>query len=73
MSGPSRTGQRTRWLDLHEEIESENFRRRFESLLEAMPFPATMPAYSSLLVDSEDCLWVQDYRARGEETNRWSV
>lgn len=56
-----------------EEIEDENFRRRFESLFEAMSFPATMPAYSSLLVDSEGCLWVQDYHPRGEETNRWTV
>lgn len=56
-----------------EEIEDEDFRRRYVSVVEAMPFPATMPAYSSLVVDSEDCLWVQDYRVRGEETNRWTV
>ncbi len=40
---------------------------------EAMPIPATMPAYERLLVDGTGDLWVADFRAPGDEARRWTV
>lgn len=38
-----------------------------------MPFPKTVPAYTDLVVDSEDHLWVQEFpRVRSPQV-RWSV
>jgi hypothetical protein len=37
------------------------------------PFPDTLPPYASLLVDSEDMLWVQEYPRAGATTVRWRV
>lgn len=39
----------------------------------AIPTPRTLPAYASLVVDSEGLLWVQDYPRRLEKTVTWSV
>lgn len=41
--------------------------------LTALPFPETMPAYASLLVDEEDNLWVEEYRYPEEEMAHWSI
>jgi hypothetical protein len=41
--------------------------------LEAMDIPATRPAYSRLLVDSEGDLWVSDYSSFPVEPTGWRV
>jgi hypothetical protein len=39
----------------------------------AMPFPKTVPAHTSLVVDSEHHLWVQDFARVRSPQVRWSV
>jgi hypothetical protein len=36
-------------------------------------FPRTLPAYSGMLVDAADNLWVRDYPLPGEAQPRWNV
>lgn len=51
----------------------ETWRAGIERDYATMPFPKTVPAYTSLVVDSEDHLWVQEFpRVRTPEV-RWSV
>jgi hypothetical protein len=38
-----------------------------------MPTPPTMPAYQSLLVDAEGCLWVEDFQRPGVGLKSWTV
>lgn len=41
---------------------------------QAMPFPDAMPAYARILVDGTGLLWVEDYRAPGQdEPQTWTV
>lgn len=45
-----------------------------ERALAALEYPETVPPYSQLLVDSEDHLWVRDYKSRGTSGPEvWSV
>ncbi len=45
-----------------------------ERALASVEFPETVPPYSQLLVDSEDHLWVRDYKIRGTSgPETWSV
>lgn len=49
-------------------------RAEIERALAEVEFPATLPPYSSMLVDAEDHLWVQDYTLPGHEgPTTWSV
>jgi hypothetical protein len=36
-------------------------------------FPATLPAYTQMIVDSDDHVWVRGYPRRSATTARWSV
>jgi hypothetical protein len=54
-------------------IDDEDERRMVENLLADVPFPETMPAYADLRVDSEGCLWVEEYRRPGDDQPRWTV
>jgi hypothetical protein len=56
-----------------EGIEDEGERRIVENLLADVPFPATMPAYGNLRVDSEGHLWVEEFRRPGDDQPRWTV
>ena len=40
---------------------------------DGQPFPETMPAYEGVIVDEEGNLWVEEYRAPGDEQPRWTV
>lgn len=52
----------------------DNSRRRIERYLADVIFPKEMPAYRDLKVDAGGNLWVEEYRAPGEETQpRWEV
>ena len=44
-----------------------------EARLDSLPFPETMPAYSTFLVDTEGNLWVADHRPFGNEQPVWTV
>ena len=44
-----------------------------EARLDSLPFPETMPAYSTILVDAADNLWVADHRPFGIEQPVWTV
>ena len=55
------------------DAEDEAWRQRTVPLLEAMPRPATLPAYAELLADTEGNLWVQDYPIPGDSEQRWTV
>jgi hypothetical protein len=56
-----------------EGIDDDDERRVIESLMSDIPFPATMPVYAELRLDSEGYLWVEDYRKAGDERPRWTV
>jgi len=38
-----------------------------------MPIPDLMPAYRSFLLDSEGCLWVEEYPLPGEGLKTWAI
>lgn len=61
--------------DLREAVVREGGRAVMvtERMLAAVQFPKSMPAYRRLVVDSEENLWVQDYRPEWEEESRWTV
>jgi hypothetical protein len=56
-----------------ESISNEAWRHQTEQMLADMPFPETMPAYSFMIVDAEENLWVLDFRRPGDEQPRWTV
>jgi hypothetical protein len=51
----------------------EHIRNRVEGFLDAMPLPATMPAFGPMLVDDVGNLWVQQYARPSQEELRWTV
>ena len=58
------------YRDIFEKSERERLaesasRQEFARAFAAVEFPETVPPYSQLLVDSEDHLWVRDYKIRG--------
>ena len=44
-----------------------------EAELDSLPYPETMPAYSTILVDTEGNLWVAEYRPFVGEQTVWNV
>ena len=48
-------------------------RRMLTRFREEIAFPANLPAYSSLLVDSSDQIWAGVFRAPGDEHAEWHV
>jgi len=63
-----------RRVQLDRELD-DNSRRRIERYLAEVTFPKEMPAYRDLRVDAGGNLWIEEYRAPGEEENqpRWEV
>ncbi|MHB1297362.1 MAG: NHL repeat-containing protein [Gemmatimonadaceae bacterium] len=65
--------------DIRGEIEravataGENERARLERSYAAIEFPTTLPAYTTLLVDESDFVWVRPFARAGEDLVRWSV
>lgn len=49
------------------------YRAMTEAMLEGLVFPDRMPAYRSMLADSEGYLWVQQFHPLWEEGQRWWV
>jgi hypothetical protein len=43
------------------------------SMFDDRPAAETMPAFRALTTDSEDNLWVEEYRRPGDDVPRWSV
>ena len=60
--------KRSRLAGVHELQKTD---RQIE--LDALPFPEAMPAYGSIIADSEGNLWIADYRPFGDEQARWTV
>lgn len=56
-----------------ENAEDETQRQINETLVEAIPFPESFPAYRSLLVDAANNLWVGVFRKPGDDLPRWTV
>ncbi len=50
-----------------------NARRELDRVLSDMPIPETMPAHGRVRTDDLGYLWVEDYRAPGEESATWTV
>lgn len=50
-----------------EDAQSDQRRRQVEQFLADAPFPETLPSYRSMNVDAAGNLWVERYRAPGEE------
>jgi len=55
------------------DAEDESQRTFIRQMYAEMPFPQTMPAYRSLVVDADGNLWVEDYRRPGDKQPRWTV
>ncbi|KPK82530.1 MAG: hypothetical protein AMS25_01945 [Gemmatimonas sp. SM23_52] len=55
------------------DAEDESQRAFIRQMYAEMPLPETMPAYRSLVVDTEGNLWVEEYRRPGDEQPRWTV
>jgi hypothetical protein len=53
--------------------EETGTRPLMERMLRAMPIPDVFPPYQRLLIDTEEYIWVADYRATEEEDWRWRV
>lgn len=53
--------------------QSELYRQRTQEALQEMKFPETMPAYAGIKGDPDGNIWVQEYRAEGEQHTRWTV
>ncbi len=51
----------------------EDHRRRLRRDFDALPVHATMPAFSALLVDEADRLWVRVFAPPDDPANRWDV
>src|SRR5690606_36250403 len=58
--------------ELLEAMEME-FRQDFASMMDAMPYPETFPAYQQLATDPAGNLWVEEYRRPGDDQPRWTV
>lgn len=56
-----------------EGITDPNSRARRERLHATLPYPDSMPAFASLVVDDTGDLWVEAYRPDSEGVPRWSV
>lgn len=56
-----------------DQADDEEERHVERTLLDRMPFPSTMPAYGSFIVDKEGNLWVEEWRRPGEDQPRWRV
>ena len=56
-----------------EGIDDDDERRVIESLMSDIPFPAAMPAYAELRLDSDGYLWVENYRKAEDERPHWTV
>lgn len=56
-----------------ENASSDSWRTRLENMFAEMPFPDSMPAYSSMQVDAGGNLWVAAYLPPGDDDPRWSV
>jgi hypothetical protein len=65
--------------DIRDEIEreianrGESSRKSVEEAYAEMTFPTTLPAYTSLIVDSDDFVWVRPYPRGSPQSVRWSV
>ncbi len=64
---------RERYAAERMEAASDDWRLNLRRMLDQMPFPETMPAYSDIRADPEGNLWVADYRRPGDELPRWNV
>ena len=53
--------------------QSQLYRQRTEEALQEMKVPETMPAFSGIRADTDGNVWVQEYRAEGEQHTRWTV
>lgn len=62
-----------RFLEWYLSLFDETVRRRVASGLRKLPLPATMPAVSGLLVDSEGDIWVGKYRSAFEKARCWWI
>jgi hypothetical protein len=54
-------------------VSSEEERRALEQRLASVQYPEKVPAYGTILFDVLGNLWVERFRGRGEEENRWDV
>jgi len=53
--------------------ESDELRRMWRDMFDAMPRHDTYPAYSEIRADHAGRVWVADYRPPGEERRMWTV
>ena len=54
-------------------LEDPSAAPALRNALRDMPTPPTLPAYQSLVVDVEGCLWVEDFQRPGVGLKSWTV
>lgn len=45
----------------------------WEEQFKTLEFPSTIPAYTQIVVDQEDAIWLRDFRREWEDVERWRV
>lgn len=60
-------------IELEVAVAGEARRGGITRDLDGMDLPSTLPAYTHLVVDSEDLVWVRPFPLRDSSTVRWSV
>ncbi len=60
-------------IDLEVANSGENNRPRIQRAYAAMTFPKTLPAYTTIMVDANDLVWVRPYPRGAQSVVRWSV
>lgn len=53
--------------------QSDANRAVAERMVAEMPFPASFPAYSRILTDPGDRIWIEEYSTSGAATGAWTV
>ncbi len=61
------------YIELEIAADGEQYRERYERRYAEMEFPPTLPAYTALVVDAEDLVWVRAFPRGTGPTARWSV
>ncbi len=57
-----------------EDIPDANQRRRYERYFQQyLPIPESVPTYRTMLVDTDDHVWLERYRLPWERQRRWDV
>lgn len=77
VTGEDRDEYRRWYMADAQEIDDPERRRRYESMLDRMPWPDRFPAYDRLITDRAGRIWVAEYlredRVEDDDLQRWTI